>query len=129
MAITLFTRNLLCRRPVVVLGDGSMSRDYTHVDDIVRGTIAAAEHVPAGFRAYNLGSAAPVDLRTLVGAIAESAGVAPILESAPRPLGDVDATFADVTRARVELQWEPRIRLREGLATVVRWVRETLPEK
>jgi UDP-glucuronate 4-epimerase len=60
----------------------------------------------------------------LVLAIGEAAGVEPIVEHAPQPIGDVDATFADLSRARVELGWEPRIRLREGLATVVRWVRD-----
>ena len=50
--------------------------------------------------------------------------MAPKVERAPVPLGDVDATFADIARARSELGWEPRIKLREGLATVLDWVRE-----
>jgi UDP-glucuronate 4-epimerase len=122
MAITLFTRAVLDRKPITVFGDGSMRRDFTHVDDIVRGVLAAAERAPTGFRPYNLGSGAPVDLRALVLAIGEAAGVEPVVEHAPQPIGDVDATFAEVSRARVELGWEPRVRLREGLETVVRWV-------
>jgi UDP-glucuronate 4-epimerase len=123
MAITLFTRKILAGQPITVFGDGSMRRDFTHIDDIVRGVLAALDRAPAGFRAYNLGSGAPVDLVTLVRAIAEAAGHVPTLEHAPRPLGDVDATYADISRARDELGWTPRIPLREGLRTVVDWVK------
>jgi UDP-glucuronate 4-epimerase len=122
MAITLFTRAVLGRRPITVFGDGSMRRDFTHVDDIVRGILASIERSPPGYRAYNLGSSAPVDLQTLVQAIGAAAGVEPIVKRAHVPLGDVDATFADIVRARDELGWEPRIPLRRGLETVVRWV-------
>lgn len=123
MAITLFTRAVLARKPIVVFGDGGMRRDFTHVDDIVRGVLAAMDRAPAGYREYNLGSSAPVDLRALVVAIGEAAGVAPIVERAPVPLGDVDATHADISRAKTELGWQPTIGLRDGLRTVVEWVR------
>jgi UDP-glucuronate 4-epimerase len=124
MAITRFARAMLAGRPVPMFGDGSMRRDFTHVSDIVRGVLAAAERAPPGFRAYNLGSSAPIEVGALVRAIAEAAGVDPIVEHAPVPLGDVEATYADVTRAREELGWEPRIALHEGLQTVIAWVKE-----
>ena len=124
MAITLFTRAVLAGRPIRMFGDGSMRRDFTHVDDIVRGILAAVERAPVGYRAYNLGSSAPIELRGLIREIGDAAGVEPIVEREPVPLGDVDATYADVTRARGELGWEPRIPLREGLQTVLGWVRE-----
>jgi UDP-glucuronate 4-epimerase len=124
MAITLFTRALISGRPVPLFGDGSMRRDFTHADDVVRGVLAALERAPAGFRAYNLGSGAPVDLSTLVRAIAQAAGVSARVENAPVPMGDVDATFADIRRAGEELGWSPRVPLEEGLRSVVAWVRE-----
>jgi UDP-glucuronate 4-epimerase len=124
MAITLFARAVLARRPVRMFGDGSMRRDFTHVDDIVRGILAALERAPVGYREYNLGSSAPIELAALIGAIGMAAGIEPVIEREPIPLGDVEATFADVSRARAELGWEPRISLAEGLATVVDWVRE-----
>ena len=74
MAITLFTRAVLEGRAITVFGDGSMRRDFTHVSDIVRGIFAALEGCPPGFRAYNLGSSAPVDLKELVGAIGVATG-------------------------------------------------------
>ncbi len=123
MAITLFTRAVLARRPITVFGDGSMRRDFTHVSDIVRGILAALEGCPVGFRPYNLGSSSPVDLKELVRAIGEAAGETPIVEPAPVPLGDVDATYADVRRAKDELGWEPTVKLADGLRTVVGWVR------
>ncbi|MBV9947863.1 MAG: NAD-dependent epimerase/dehydratase family protein, partial [Myxococcales bacterium] len=109
MAITRFARAILAGRPITMFGDGSMRRDFTHVDDIVRGVLQALERTPPGCRAFNLGSGAPVDLRTLVDAIAAAAGRTAVIERAPVPLGDVDATFADLTRAREELAWSPRI--------------------
>jgi UDP-glucuronate 4-epimerase len=124
MAITLFARAAVAGRPLVVFGDGSMRRDFTFTDDIVRGVLAALDRAPHGFRAYNLGSGAPVDLRTLVAAIGVAAGVNPVVETAPVPLGDVDATFADIERARSELGWQPRVPLTEGLRHVLDWVRK-----
>jgi UDP-glucuronate 4-epimerase len=124
MAITLFARAAVAGRPIVMFGDGSMRRDFTFVDDIVRGVLAALDRGPRGFRAYNLGSGAPVDLRTLIAAIGAAAGVRPVVETAPVPLGDVDATFADVERAKSELGWAPRVPLADGLTHVLEWVRK-----
>jgi UDP-glucuronate 4-epimerase len=126
MAITLFTRGVLASQPITVFGDGFMRRDFTHVSDIVKGTLAAVEGCPAGgSRAYNLGSGKPINLRQLVKAIGVATGKRPVVNDAPVPLGDVEATCADITRARGELRWEPTIELEEGLASVVEWVRSS----
>lgn len=122
MAITTFLRAILAGKPITVFGDGTMRRDFTHVEDIVRGVLAAADKAPPGFRPYNLGSGAPVTLSELVEAMGRAASRTPVVEHAPIPLGDVDATFADISRAREELGWSPRLTLTEGLATVVRWL-------
>jgi UDP-glucuronate 4-epimerase len=122
MAITSFLRSILAGEPITVFGDGSMRRDFTHVDDIVRGVLAAADRAPKGFRVYNLGSGAPITLTDLVRAMGEAAGRTPEVHHEPIPLGDVDATFADIARARAELGWEPRMKLEEGLKTVVAWL-------
>jgi len=125
MAITLFTRAIVAGRPIAMFGDGSMRRDFTHVDDIVRGVIATLDRARPGFRVYNLGSGAPVDLRALIQAIGVLAGAKPQVEREAVPLGDVDATFADIRRARDELGWTPRIALGDGLRSVLEWVRES----
>ncbi len=123
MAITLFARAMLAGKAIPVFGDGSMRRDFTHVDDIVRGVLAASDSARPGFRAYNLGSSAPVRLSELVDALALSTGVTPQIERAPVPPGDVVATYAETSRAEHELGWTPRVALRDGLETVVRWIR------
>ncbi|HVJ90293.1 MAG TPA: NAD-dependent epimerase/dehydratase family protein [Labilithrix sp.] len=128
MAITSFLRNVMAGKPVTVFGDGSMRRDFTHVDDIVRGVIAAMERAPAGARPYNLGSGAPVTLSELIAAMGRAAGRTIDVERAPVPLGDVEATFADISRACAELGWQPRMTLEQGLATVVGWLRAEITE-
>jgi UDP-glucuronate 4-epimerase len=124
MAITLFTRAMLAGQPITVFGDGSMRRDFTHVDDVVRGVLAASDGDRPGFRAYNLGSSAPIQLSSLVEALMAATGVVPAVHHAPVPPGDVIATYAETSRAETELRWKPRVLLPEGLATVVRWVRD-----
>ena len=123
MAITLFTRAIVAGEPITMFGDGSMRRDFTHVDDIVRGIVAAFDRAAVGFRAYNLGSGAPIDLAGLIRAIGETVGATPKVVQAAQPVGDVDATYADISRATSELGWAPRILLRDGLRTVHDWVR------
>jgi UDP-glucuronate 4-epimerase len=123
MAISMWLRKILGGEKITVFGDGSMRRDFTHVDDIVRGVIAAAEKTPTGYRDYNLGSGSPITLTDLVRAMERASGKKPIVEHAPVPLGDVDATFADIARAKSELGWEPQIKIEDGLVTVVDWLR------
>ena len=122
MAITLFLRSILKGQPITVFGDGSMRRDFTHVDDIVRGVLAALDKAPVGFRAFNLGSGAPITLSDLVTAMGTAARRTPEVRHEPIPLGDVDATFADIRRAQRELGWSPQIELTDGLASVVDWI-------
>lgn len=126
MAITSFLRKVLAGEPITVFGDGSMRRDFTHVDDIVAGVVAAMDRAPRHadrLRAYNLGSGAPVTLNDLVAAMATASGREITVNHSSVPLGDVEATFADIARAKAELGWEPKMKLAEGLRTVVEWLR------
>lgn len=123
MAISMWLRKILRGEPITVFGDGSMRRDFTHVDDIVAGVMAAADRTAAGYREYNLGSGSPITLSDLVRAMARASERTPNTLHAPVPLGDVDATFADISRAKAELGWEPRVKIEDGLASVVEWLR------
>jgi UDP-glucuronate 4-epimerase len=123
MAITLFARAMCEGKAITVFGDGSMRRDFTHVDDIVRGVLAASDSDRPGFRAYNLGSSSPVQLAQLVDAIGHASGIAPEVVHAPVPPGDVVATYAETSRAEHELGWKPRVSLGDGLHSVIAWVR------
>jgi UDP-glucuronate 4-epimerase len=122
MAITLFARAMLAGKPITLFGDGTMRRDFTHVDDIVRGVLLATEGEQGGFRAYNLGSSRPIELTNLVTALARATGVKPVIEYGPVPAGDVVATYADTSRAERELGWTARVHLDEGLLSVANWV-------
>ncbi len=123
MAITLFARAIVEGRPITVFGDGSMRRDFTHVDDIARGVLLAVDREEPGYRAYNLGSGAPVTLAEMVRGLEAACARTAIRGHAPVPLGDVAATFADISKAGRELGWRPEIPLVTGLGTVVAWVR------
>jgi UDP-glucuronate 4-epimerase len=124
MAITLFARAALAGKPIPFFGDGTMRRDFTHVDDIVAGVIAAAERTTAGFRAYNLGSGRPITLLDLVAALEVATDRKIALDRQPMQLGDVEATFADISRARDELGWSPKVPLTDGLRSVVEWAKQ-----
>jgi UDP-glucuronate 4-epimerase len=122
MAITLFMRAILRGEPITVFGDGTMKRDFTHVDDITRGVVAALDGAKPGYEVYNLGSGAPIDLDGLVDALSRAAGKPANIRRAPVPAGDVDATFADIDKMRRDHGWSPRVKLTDGIVTVRDWV-------
>jgi UDP-glucuronate 4-epimerase len=122
MAIAKFCRAALAGEPITLFGDGSMQRDFTHVSDIVDGILAAIERAPQGFRVYNLGGSRPVTLNELLAQIGSLVAKPLKIEHVPVPLGDVESTFANIDRARMELAWQPKISLQHGLTTVIDWL-------
>lgn len=108
-------------RPVVLYGDGQQERDFTYVDDIVRGTLAALR--PLGFEVINLGSDRPVTLKALLQMIERLTGKPAKLDQRPDAPGDVRATWADIGKAGKLLGWEPRVDLETGLRACVDWYR------
>jgi UDP-glucuronate 4-epimerase len=123
LAIHKFTRLIDSGQPVPFFGDGSTSRDYTYVDDTVEGIMRALETCDR-YRIYNLGGATPVTLTELIGCIEQAVGKKAILDRRPAQLGDVERTYADLSRARSELGYEPKVTLPEGLARFVTWFRQ-----
>ncbi len=122
LAIHKFARLIERGEPIPVFGDGGMMRDHTYVGDIVAGVLAAIERCE-GYHLYNLGNAHPVSLSDLVAAIERALGKQAVIERLPPQPGDVERTFADVTLARRELDYEPRTDLAAGLAAFVAWLR------
>jgi len=99
-----------------MFGDGSMSRDYTYIKDIVHGVLAAYDRVDGfGYRVWNLGSDKPVRLDALIEQIGEVTGIEPRVEREDAPAGDVEITWADVTRSRSELGYASTMERAEGL--------------
>jgi UDP-glucuronate 4-epimerase len=123
MAIAKFTRAIDRGEPIPFFGDGSTRRDYTYVDDIVDGVVAAIDRC-AGYEIYNLGENATTTLSELVEQLGRALGRAPILDRQPLQPGDVPLTCADVTKARSKLGYSPRTPVAEGLRRYVAWYRE-----
>ncbi len=123
MAIHKFTRQLSRGEPVEQYGDGSSARDYTYVSDIVEGIVRALERC-ATFHIWNLGGSRTTTLAELVAKLAALLGVEPKVRRLPPQPGDVERTWADISRAHNELGWQPRVTLEEGLARFIEWFRE-----
>jgi len=106
-------------RSVILYGDGRQRRDFTHVDDIARGTIAALR--PLGYAVVNLGSDRPVALIDLIRLIEQRVGRQARIEFHPAHPSDVPVTWANISLARRCLGWEPKISYEEGVESLVRW--------
>jgi len=122
MSIFRFVWWLLADRPIVVYGDGTQRRDFTFVDDVARGTLAALNL--QGFHLINLGSDKPHSLLEVIEMVETLTGKKAKLEHRPFHRADVKATWADISRARKLLGWEPRTSLEEGLAQTVEWMKK-----
>ena len=109
-------------RPVTVYGDGAQTRDFTFVDDIARGTIAALK--PVGFQVINLGSDQPIVLNDAIELIERLSGSRAKIRHEPLHPADVLATWADIKKARRILDWQPQVGFEEGVERLVAWYRE-----
>ena len=122
MSVFRFVRWIAEGEPIIVYGDGRQSRDFTFVDDIARGTIAALR--PLGYEVVNLGGDAPAELRVVIDSIAAELGRKAAIEHHPAHPADVSATWADIGKARALLDWRPEVPLDVGLRRCVAWYRE-----
>lgn len=131
LAISKFMRNIAMDEDIPMFGDGSTSRDYTYVEDIVSGVLAAFDRAASSdrgtFRIYNLGGSDPVTLSSLIETIGEVVGKTPRIQRHPMQPGDVRQTYADLTRSCKELTFHPRTPFRDGLETQWRWLKTRLP--
>lgn len=114
-----FTQRISEGREISIFGDGSQSRDFTYVDDIARGTIAALK--PVGHETFNLGSDKPLKLMELIGLIEELTGKKAQIKFLPWHPADMAATWADITKARKILGWSSQVSFREGMTRLVQW--------
>ncbi|MCU0886567.1 MAG: NAD-dependent epimerase/dehydratase family protein [Rubritepida sp.] len=125
MAYWLFTEAMLKGEPIRLFNGGNMRRDFTYVDDIVAGVMAALDHAPppGTHRLYNIGNSRPEALLDLVGLLEELLGVPARRELLPMQPGDVPATYADVSAMERDFGWRPTTDLRSGLTRFVAWWR------
>jgi UDP-glucuronate 4-epimerase len=123
MAIHHFTRAIFEGRKISLFGDGSSRRDYTYIEDIIEGTLGAFSR-ENGFQIYNLGESQTISLSELIREIETQTGKRAILEYLPEQPGDVKQTYADIRKAKEMLGYNPRTKVREGLARFVQWFLE-----
>lgn len=123
MAPHLFTDALLRGEQITVYNKGQMRRDFTHIDDIVAGFVAALER-GEGYEVYNLGNGTPIELMDFIRIIEDAVGTEADIAFASMQPGDVTQTYADIGRAQSELGYEPKTAVAEGVAAYVAWHRE-----
>lgn len=122
LAINKFSRRILAGLPIQMFGDGSTSRDYTYIDDIVLGVMRSIERCK-GYEIINLGSDRPVKLSEMIDAVASACEKDAILERLPMQPGDVEITFADTAKARRLLDYQPTMDFRQGVRKFVHWLK------
>jgi nucleoside-diphosphate-sugar epimerase len=119
MSVFRFVRGVREGTPITVYGDGTMARDFTYVDDVARGTIAALR--PLGYEIVNLGGEKPTSVNELVATVEAALGRKAQRSFAPAHPADVPRTAACIDKARRLLDWEPRVPLGEGVARAAAW--------
>jgi UDP-glucuronate 4-epimerase len=136
MALWLFTAAILSGRPISLFNGGEMRRDFTYIDDIVTGVVAALDHVPAddgtekagGSRSphalYNIGNHRSEELTRLIALIEQACGREAIREMKPMQPGDVPETFADISAIERDLGFHPATTIDEGVPRFVSWYRD-----
>ena len=127
LAINKFTRLMLNDEEIPMFGDGSTSRDYTYIDDIVDGIIKSCNYTMSHENVYeilNLGNSSPVSLKEMINTIAKTIGVEAKIKQLPMQPGDVDRTFADVSKAKDLIGYEPKTSFEDGIRNFVNWYKE-----
>ncbi|MFZ2167322.1 MAG: GDP-mannose 4,6-dehydratase [Minisyncoccia bacterium] len=117
-----WAEKLLHGEEIEISGDGSRKRDYTYIGDIVRGTILAMEK-PLGFEVINLGNSTPASLTELLAIFEKVIGTKAVVKSRPSHEASVEVTYADISKAKRLLGWEPETSLEEGITRLVAWFR------
>ena len=120
MAIHKFTRLISMDEPIPMYGDGTTQRDYTYISDILDGMYKSLLHCD-GYHIYNLGESNTIKLKDLIATIEEAFGKKAKIKPMPMQPGDVSITYADISRARSEIGYDPRVHVKDGVKEFVKW--------
>ncbi|HKP05348.1 MAG TPA: GDP-mannose 4,6-dehydratase [Chthoniobacterales bacterium] len=129
LAIHQFTRKILAGEPINQFGDGTTRRDYTYIDDIIQGVMAAFDYNGPLYDLFNLGESETIQLKDLIAAIEKTVGKKATINQLPEQAGDVPLTCADISKARRLLGYNPTTPLSAGLPKFVDWFRAKQKEK
>ena len=124
LAINKFTNLMLNDEEIPMFGDGTTSRDYTYIDDIADGIIKAINYVENNENVYeiiNLGNSSPISLKEMINTIGKALNIEPKIKQLPMQPGDVDRTYADITKAKNMLGYEPKTSFEEGIRKFIEW--------
>jgi UDP-glucuronate 4-epimerase len=123
LAIHKFAQLISDGKPIPVFGDGTTRRDYTYIDDILAGVRAAIDYDKTNYEVINLGESRTVELRELIALLEKELDLRAVIERQPMQPGDVPQTFADISRARELLGYNPQTQIEDGLRLFVEWFR------
>ncbi|PYJ04063.1 MAG: epimerase [Verrucomicrobia bacterium] len=121
LAIHQFTRRIYAGQPIDQFGDGSTRRDYTYIDDVIQGTMAALQYQGPLYDVFNLGESETIQLKELISAIENALGKKAKVNRLPEQPGDMPLTCADISKARKLLGYKPTTKLSEGLQKFIDW--------
>lgn len=121
MAPYIFTEKILKGEKIEVYGDGSQARDFTYIDDIADGIMKVITK-KFKFEIINLGNSYPVSVRELISSIEKTTGKKAKIEYLPERLGDVKKTFADISKAKKLLSWQPKHKFEDGIKKFFKWI-------
>lgn len=127
LAINKFTRLMLEGKEIPMFGDGTTSRDYTYIDDIVDGIIKSCQYCmdnKAVYEILNIGNSSPTTLKEMIDTIGQALGIEPKIKQLPMQPGDVDRTYADISKAKKLIGYEPKTTFKQGIENFVKWYKE-----
>jgi len=124
LAIHKFSKLIWDNKPIPMFGDGTTRRDYTYVDDIIQGVRAAIDYDRTNYEIFNLGESQTVELKELIALLEENLGKKAIIERQPMQPGDVPLTFADISKARELLNYNPTTKIEQGIPKFVEWFKK-----
>jgi UDP-glucuronate 4-epimerase len=125
LAIHKFAKLISAGKEIPVFGDGTSRRDYTYIDDIIAGVRAAIDYDQTNYEVINLGESRTVELRELISLLEKALGQTAKIDRQPMQPGDVPQTFADITKARRLLSYNPQTQIEEGIRKFVEWFHES----
>lgn len=121
LAIHKFSRLITEGKPIQIFGDGTTRRDYTYIDDIIQGVRGAISYDGSMHEVFNLGESETTELSRLVELLEESLGIEAIIDRQPMQPGDVPVTFADISKAKRLLNYDPSTKIESGIPKFVEW--------
>ena len=128
LAIHKFSKQIWAGSPIQMFGDGTTRRDYTYVDDIIQGVRAAIDYEKSAHEIFNLGESQTIELTRLIALLEENLGRKAVIERQPMQPGDVPVTFADISKARELLNYNPQTKIEDGIPKFTDWFKQTRQE-